>query len=87
MYMRVDMKSIYSEFALSGSKNKSSMTDTSFFPLSKVSTRGVTLLPFHYMKGKKGLKFSPSTTVNTRDFEGVGSAPISPKNSGNQVTW
>ena len=38
-----DIKSIYIELALNGRKNECAMTDTVFFPISQVCTRGVTL--------------------------------------------
>ena len=41
--MRGDIKSIYPELALYGSKNEGARTDTVFFPISQVYTRGVTL--------------------------------------------
>ena len=37
------MKNIYPELALYGSTNESARTDTVFFPISQVCTRGVTL--------------------------------------------
>ena len=38
------MESIYPELALCGSKNECARTDTVFFPISQVCTRGVTLI-------------------------------------------
>ena len=40
--MRGDIKSIYPELALSGGKKECVMTDTFFFAISQVYTRGVT---------------------------------------------
>ena len=40
------MDSINPEFALYGSKNKGARTDTVFFPMSEVGTRGVDPLKF-----------------------------------------
>ena len=37
------MESIYPELALCGSKNECGRTETVFFPISQVCTRGVTL--------------------------------------------
>ena len=42
-YIKWDMDSLSLEFALYGSKNKCARTDTVFFPISQVCTRGVTL--------------------------------------------
>ena len=39
-----DMDSIYPDLALYGNKNKCASTDTEFFPISQVHTRGVTLV-------------------------------------------
>ena len=38
------MESIYANLALSGSTNECARTDTVFFPISQVYTRGVTLV-------------------------------------------
>ena len=43
MYSRGDIMSIYPKLALYSSKNKCARTDTVFFPISQVCTRGVTL--------------------------------------------
>ena len=42
-YIRGDIKSIYPELALYGSKNKCAWTATVFFPISQVCARGATL--------------------------------------------
>ena len=43
-YIRVDMESIYPEFALYGDTNERARTDTVFFPISQVCPRGVSLI-------------------------------------------
>ena len=42
-YIRGGIKSIYTELVLYGSTNECAMTDTVFFPISHICTRGVTL--------------------------------------------
>ena len=46
--IRGDIKSIYPELALDGSKNECTRTDTVFFSLSQVCTRWVTLNLFNF---------------------------------------
>ena len=43
-----DIKSIYPKLALSGGKNECAVTDTVFFSISQVCTRGVTLFNSFY---------------------------------------
>ena len=55
-YIKGNIKSIYPKLALSGGKNECAVTDTAFFTISQVCTRGVTHVLYTF--GKKREQFA-----------------------------